>query len=200
MRALVVDDEAVARRRLIRMLERLPDVEVAGQAADGHEALAAIAELAPDVVFLDIRMPGLDGLAVAKSSDQLPPIVFTTAYSEHAVDAFEVAAVDYLLKPVRRERLVAALDRARLRTGPTAPSQLEELLERVAGKRSDAEPAPVSARFGNTVRIFDPRDICRFAASSKYTVFTSEGRDYLLDESLSSLEKRLEPYLQKRNR
>jgi DNA-binding LytR/AlgR family response regulator len=190
VKALVVDDEPLARRRLIRMLERMPDVEVAGQAGDGVEALEAIRRLDLDVVLLDIRMPGLDGLTLASSADDLPPIVFTTAYNEHAVDAFEVAAVDYLLKPVRRERLASALDRVRSRSEQTMPSQLRELLDRVT--RTDTpEPTPVTARAGGSVKIFDPREIARFSATSKVTVFRRDGREYVLDESLSSLESRL---------
>ncbi len=190
MRVLVVDDEPIARRRLVRMLQRLPNVEVAGQASDGVEALGRIDELRPDLVLLDIRMPGLDGIAVASSSQSLPPIVFTTAYSEYAVDAFDIAAVDYLLKPIKRERLEAALERARSRTAAPDGAQLERLVEQLTHARP-VEPAPVTARLGATVHVFDPREISRFYASSKYTLFCRDGREYVLDETLASLEQRL---------
>ncbi|MBC7977655.1 MAG: response regulator, partial [Myxococcales bacterium] len=103
MRVLVVDDEAPARRRLIRMIATIPDVTVAGEAGDADAALTQVAALAPDVVLLDIRLPGMDGLALAARYAHLPPIVFVTAYSEFALRAFELDAVDYLVKPVRPE-------------------------------------------------------------------------------------------------
>lgn len=121
MRVLIVDDEPPARRRLRRMLERMPGVEVCGEAGDGVEALERIAERAPDLVLLDVRMPGLDGIELARRGESLLPIVFTTAYDEYALRAFEVAAVDYLLKPIRAERLRGALERARERSGPRTP-------------------------------------------------------------------------------
>ena len=114
MRVLVVDDEGVARRRLVRMLSRMDEVEVAGEAASGDEALQQIASLRPDVVLLDIRMPGMDGLELAGNLPQpAPHVIFTTAYQEYAVQAFERSAVDYLLKPVETDRLQAALDKVR---------------------------------------------------------------------------------------
>src|SRR3954454_19807948 len=114
MRALLVDDEAPARERLRRLLGEVPDVEIAGEAEDGERAMAEIARLAPDVVFLDIQMPGCTGMEVAASlPSPRPHIVFCTAFDEYAVDAFELSAVDYLLKPVNRARLARALDRVR---------------------------------------------------------------------------------------
>ena len=112
MRALVVDDEAPARSRMRRLLADHGGVEVVGEAHDGASALTAIFTHKPDVVLLDIRMPGLDGITLAQTCRDLPPIIFCTGYDEHAVKAFEVNAVDYLLKPVRPERLAAALARA----------------------------------------------------------------------------------------
>lgn len=176
MKVLVVDDEAPARRRLVRMLGRLGGVEVVGEAADGEEALALARRLAPDLLLLDIDMPEMDGLELAEVPD-LPPIVFTTAHAEHALRAFEVAAVDYLLKPISRERLAEAIDRARARVGaaPVGPGG----------------PVRVTARSGSTVYVVDAAEITRFHAEDKVTVFTHEGRELLLDESLSSLEQRL---------
>jgi DNA-binding LytR/AlgR family response regulator len=183
---LVVDDEPLARRRLLRMLGRIAGVTQADEAADGIEALERIERERPDVVLLDIRMPGLDGLTLAAEGRGLPPIIFTTAHDEYAVQAFEVAAVDYLLKPVREERLRAALDR--VGAGRRAdPAALRALLERLA----PPDVAPISARSGASVRFFDPRAITRFWARDKYTAFQQEGREYLLDESLAQLEERL---------
>lgn len=193
MKALVVDDEAPARRRLARMLQQLPDVEVSGQLEDGDAVLRALESAAhPDVVFLDVRMPGLDGLSLVQRYAELPPIVFVTAYEQYAVQAFEVNAVDYLLKPVRQERLAAALERVRSR----------QLADRDAISRALAAARPVaplaiprvvsSAR--GVIRLFDARDITRFWASEKYTVFRADGADQLTEEPLSALESRLAPH------
>lgn len=113
MRVLVVDDEPLARRRLIRLLGKIHETEVVGEAANGEEALARIREKDPDVVLLDIRMPGVDGLRLVSENRDLPPIIFTTAYDEYAVQAFEANAVDYLLKPVQSARLEVALGKVR---------------------------------------------------------------------------------------
>jgi two-component system LytT family response regulator len=115
LRVLVVDDEAPARRKLRRLLGALPDVEVAGEAGSGPEAVERVAELAPDLVLLDIQMPELDGFGViaAVGVDAMPPVIFVTAYDEHALRAFEVRALDYLLKPVAPDRLREAVARVR---------------------------------------------------------------------------------------
>jgi len=126
MRILVVDDEELARGRLVRMLAAIPDMKVVGEAGDGVSALAQIEALRPDLVLLDVEMPGLDGLAVAERPD-MPPIVFTTAHSRFAVDAFEADAYDFLLKPVSRDRLLRAIEKVRARrlaaVGPRGSSR-----------------------------------------------------------------------------
>lgn len=127
MKALIVDDEAPARERMRQLLEAFGDVEVAGEAADGQEALDKIRDLKPDVVFLDIQMPGINGLEVAASlPSPRPLIVFCTAYDQYAVDAFEMFALDYLLKPVTRIRLKKSLERARLRVQREASAKVRE--------------------------------------------------------------------------
>lgn len=180
MRVLVVDDEEPARRRLVRMLERLGGLEVVGEAGDGERALALIRERAPELLLLDIDMPEMDGLELAELPG-LPPVIFTTAHAEHAVRAFEVAAVDYLLKPIGRERLAEAIERARARLGRAA-----------AAASPVAEPPPrITARSGGTVHVIDASEITRFHATDKVTIFVHEGRELVLDDSLSALEDRL---------
>lgn len=183
MRALVVDDEAPARRRLIRMLEPL-GVQVIGEAQDGLEALKVVDQTQPDLIFLDIRMPNLDGLALAAQYAHLPPVVFVTAFEEHAIEAFDVNAVDYLLKPVRQERLRKTLERIRTQT-PSAQAGFEAL----------APPAPEVPRVvvhdRNTTHLFDAPQITRFWSSNKYTVFQHENVEHLTNEPLSALEERL---------
>ena len=129
MRILVVDDEAPARDRLKRLLREFTEVEVVGEAADGKAALAATAELQPDLILLDIRMPGMDGMEAARhlaTLPQPPRVIFTTAYGEHALEAFEAQAIDYLVKPVRKERLAQALERAAKILTPSADTPPEQ--------------------------------------------------------------------------
>src|SRR5713226_5053348 len=113
MRALIIDDERLARVELKRLMTAHPEVEIAGEARGGEEALALIPKLAPDLVFLDIQMPGMTGFDLLERLDDLPQIIFTTAYDEYAIKAFEVSALDYLLKPIVPARLAAALAKVR---------------------------------------------------------------------------------------
>jgi len=184
MKVLVVDDEAPARRRLTRMLSELKNVEVAGEAEDGEAALEQIAKLKPDALFLDIRMPKLDGLSLAARWSDLPPIIFVTAYDEHAVKAFEVNAVDYLLKPVRPERLEAAVEKLRNRTPSRIPAAALEAVSPAKGTRI------VTTQRG-VIRFFEAKDIVRFWSSDKYTLFTTAGEEQMTEEPLDSLEARL---------
>jgi DNA-binding LytR/AlgR family response regulator len=169
MRVLLVDDEPLARARLARMLARIEGVTVVGEAGDAVEAEARIEALAPELVFLDIRMPGLDGLALAQTG-RLPPVVFVTAHAEHALPAFDVPAVDYLLKPVSQERLLRAVERARARGAP---------------------PPRIRARTRQGVVLVSAEEITAFSARDKYSVFLHQGEELLLEESLSALEARL---------
>jgi DNA-binding LytR/AlgR family response regulator len=186
---LVVDDEAPARRRLVRLLGRVRDVEVVGEAADGSQAVERIRALSPDLVFLDIAMPGMSGLEVAARAG-LPPIVFTTAHEQHAIEAFDLAAVDYLLKPIEPERLGRAIERVRERRDRLSPDRLGQLL-RAAGQ---APLYRIAAQRGSTVRLLDPEEVTRLSSSDKYTVARVGGEELLIDESLSTLEQRLERY------
>lgn len=199
MRVLVVDDEAPARRRLCRLLAELGDVEVVGEAADGVEARAQIDALAPDAVLLDVQMPELDGLALARGG-AMPKVIFTTAHAQHAIEAFELAAVDYLLKPIERDRLRRAIERVREHLGRAAPPDVPSVDDvlRAARGRADAPqaapPARLAAREGGRVRMFDVGEITRLFAQDKYVVLRHDGREVLLDDSLAELEVRLAPH------
>ena len=188
MRVLVVDDEAPARRRLVRMLAELPGLELAGEAEDAESALRVIEAVAPDLVLLDIQLPGMSGLALAQRYADLPPIVFVTAYDEFAVQAFEVNAVDYLLKPVRPERLAAAIERARNRAVASRAH-----VTRAMNALAAPDPTRVVTAGRGEVRFFDARTITRFWSSEKYTVFRAEGKEHLTEEPLGLLEERLRP-------
>jgi DNA-binding LytR/AlgR family response regulator len=178
MRVLVADDEAPARRLLIRMLEQL-GVEVVGEASTGLEALAQVGRVRPELLLLDIDMPEMDGLELAARHARLPPVVFVTAHEQHAVRAFELDALDYLLKPVRLERLAAALQRARERGGPRLPRPPDDGVPRVIAHDRGA------------ILVFDARTIDRFHAAEKYTLFTVDGREHMTEEPLVALETRL---------
>src|SRR5262249_38990744 len=130
IRTLVVDDEKLARDRLLSFLRSIDDVEVVGQAKNGVEAVRLIEETAPDLVFLDVQMPGMDGFGVLKAVSKAPQVVFATAFDEYAIQAFEVPAADYLLKPISRARLEEAVRRVRQRVGGHGPApQLQDLME-----------------------------------------------------------------------
>lgn len=184
MRIAIVDDEALARDRLRRLLGEIGGIEVVGEAANGRQALELCAERRPDVVLLDIRMPGIDGLETAThlaAVEQAPAVIFTTAYGDHALAAFEANAIDYLLKPVRRERLQQALAKARglQRTQIDAARRLDP-----AAVRSH-----ICARHGNQLRLIAINEIVYFRADHKYVVVRHAGGEVLIEESLKSIEE-----------
>jgi two-component system LytT family response regulator len=206
---LIADDEAVARARLRRLFAQSPDVAVVAECADGREAVAAVERLRPDVVFLDIRMPELDGFGVvdalagegAGGGHQAPHVVFVTAYDAHAVRAFEVNAVDYLLKPVDAERLRATLDRVRRRdaAGGRAPApdqrRLLALLEELVAAR------PASARLGERLlvrgegRMYFVRlsDVDYLESAGNYVTLHAGEARHQVRERIGELARRLDP-------
>lgn len=179
MRVLIVDDEPLARQVLRELLEECPGVTVAGEAAAGAEALAQMAALRPDVALLDLQMPGMDGFAVARSLSgaRLPLIIFVTAFEKHALQAFEAGAVDYLLKPVRRERLLAALERAR---------------KQLAGLRGAAAPAAelkrIVGRLGADLHLLAPDEVIAFQAEGDAVRIVAASGRYYAEHSLKALE------------
>lgn len=184
MRILIADDEPLARTRLRRMLEELPQAANLAEAENGLQALKLIGEWQPDVVLLDIRMPGLDGLEVAKRLTHLehpPAIIFTTAFDSHAIAAFESQATDYLLKPIRKERLQQALTKATR----TTRLQLANLPQHGAGTAR----THLSATQGGKLRLIPLRDILYFQAGHKYVSVHYTDGEVLIEESLKSLEE-----------
>lgn len=184
MRILIADDERPARERLRHLLDGLDGYEVIGEAGSGLEVISQIDSAQPEVVLLDIRMPGMDGLETARHLCQLnpaPAVIFTTAYQEHALAAFESNAVDYLLKPIRRERLQEALQRAQVVSRG-----------RLAALREHDPQAParnyLSAVVQGRIQLASVADICYFRAEQKYITAAWPGGELLLDESLKTLE------------
>jgi two-component system, LytTR family, response regulator len=196
LRVLLADDEAPARRKLIRFLEEHADIEIVGQAANGIDAVDLIDLTTPDVVFLDIHMPDLDGLGVAEAilaRERPPRIVFVTAHDRYAVKAFEVSALDYLLKPYDRDRFERALERTRkaLMSEPAAPAGLAQMLARVRKDESYARRLLVSNEGRSS---FVPvRDIVRLESDGNNVTIVSRGGAFSLRSTLESLEARLDP-------
>ncbi len=186
MRVLLVDDEPIARQILREHLESFPDVEIVGEAGSGVEAVELIQTLNPDVVFLDLQMPELGGLAVARKlrGDRMPLIVFVTAFEQHALEAFDAGAVDYLLKPVRQERLAATI----LKVRPLLGARPVKVEKAVAG------PARrIVGRHGSDMHLLDPAEVVAFEADGE-TVFiiTAAGGRYYAEHTLKALEARLD--------
>lgn len=185
LRTIIADDEPIARRRLALLCAGRAGVSVVGEAVDGPDTISRIRILAPDVVLLDIAMPGLDGLAVAASAlveERPPAIVFCTASDAHAVRAFEVSAADYLLKPVQRERLEQALARARrLRNTPSPPS--------VCSMR----PVHLWVPHRGAMHRIDVADITRIDAEGDFVKLWTKRAQFLLSETLTRLAERLDP-------
>lgn len=203
IRVMIVEDEAPARATMRMLLEQDPDVSVVGETW-GAKAVEDIAAAGPDLIFLDVRMPRMDGFQVLNSLEQTPPpvVVFVTAYEEHAVDAFDVRALDYVLKPFTDQRFQEALVRAKERVRGGAHgledlrAQLLDLGERALG---DARPRTADFRSsdrivledGGTTIVLPPVRVTWIEASGPYVVVHAEGREYLVRTSLTALEERL---------
>ncbi|WP_224242110.1 LytR/AlgR family response regulator transcription factor [Hyalangium gracile] len=187
LRVLIADDELLARKRLARLLSALPDVEVCGEAADGEAVLAAARAGGLDVILLDIHMPGLSGLdALALLPEDGPGVILCTAHAEHAVDAFEHGAVDYVLKPVEAARLQKALDRARARLG--AKDGQEPAKGQAPGSKGLTR-LPIPTRQG--IVLVDPETISHATLEGELvTVFTTQG-EFLTDFTLNELADKL---------
>ena len=186
MRTLIVDDEAPARERLRALLVETGGIDIVGEADNGLAALEMAARDMPNLVLLDIRMPGMDGLEAARHMAGLEPapaVIFTTAYSEHALAAFEAHAIDYLLKPVRKARLAQALQRAR----QLSAAQLNAYRHTVAGAPSPRTHLSACSR--GRVELVNVRDIRYFQAGDKYVAVCHGGGEILIDDPLKALEE-----------
>ena len=195
IRTLIVDDEPIARQVLRDELCRIEGVTIAGEAVDGHDALAKIESLRPDVVLLDLQMPELDGFDVIRClpSDALPVIIIVTAYDEHAIRAFEAGALDYLLKPVARERLEKALDRARALYGRKreVAETLERLSEIPVAPSSGPRRRKIVGRSGEEYHLLDIDDVLAFQAEREIVWIITSGQRYMATQPLHQIDARL---------
>jgi two-component system response regulator AlgR len=195
MKILVVDDEKLARERLMRLIEKSGQHQVLGEAADGRTAIAQVEKLQPDIVLLDIRMPGMDGLEAARhimTLENPPAIIFCTAYGEHALEAFQTQAVGYLLKPVKSEQLEAALNaaaklnRAQLLHITNTPAAVHATTDNVS---RPAARQHISARTRNGLVLVPIADVRCFITDHKYVTAYHTGGELLIDDALKDLEE-----------
>ena len=191
IRAVIVDDEELARQVIREMLDPHPEIEVVAECANGFDAVRTVAEIKPDLIFLDIQMPKLDGFEVLELIGNDFAVIFATAYDEHALRAFEVHAVDYLLKPFRAERFDEALQRAKERIGKKMSTSPEELsaATRTAGQYAER----IVVKDGTRVQIIPVAKLDYAEAQDDYIALASQGKKYLKQQTVSSLEASLDP-------
>ena len=194
LKALLVDDEMVARRRMRRLLEREPDITIAAECADGGAALEEIEREAPDLLLLDVQMPEMDGFEVIRRlpEDRLPCVIFVTAYDQYAMQAFDVHAIDYLLKPFSANRFQLALDRARARIrARQADLGLAGLISSMRGRSQYL--SRVSVRTGGRIVLVDLATVDWMEAADNYVRLHCGNREHVVRETFGSLERQLDP-------
>ena len=210
MRVVVIDDEAIARKRILRLLKEQPEVSVVAECSDAESGVEAITELAPDLVFLDVQLGGTDGFGVIESvgAERMPPVIFVTAHDQYALRAFDVHAVDYLLKPFSPERFRNSLDRAINRVsddgnGRQSAADLSGLLESMRAEQQKLERMIVGSREGYMQRMLvKAENRMIFVRSSDITWFGAEGnyirvhvgrQAYVVRDTMANLESKLDP-------
>ncbi len=192
IRVVVVDDEDLARRRLLKLLLKYArEVEIVGEARNGEEAVAVISSLRPDVVFLDVQMPGCDGFEVVRRLKDKPFIVFATAYNEYALKAFEENSVDYLLKPVGQKRLERTFEKLRLFTASSSPP-VNENIEKMLSRLASPALQRLKVSLGDRIILVDLADVAYFESREKYTYLHTADREYPIDGTLADLEGKLD--------
>lgn len=201
MRALIVDDEPLARQRIRLLARDEPDLQILGECADAADALAAIRRVHPDLLFLDVQMPEIDGFELLRKlpPEQLPVVIFTTAYDKHAVRAFEIHALDYLLKPFQPERFKAAVNRVRQHlANKNASSAASGLLDLLAARQNSSPLSTqyltrLTAKTDDKVVVIKTADIDSIESAGNYVAVNAGKQTHILRETLNSLEKQLDP-------
>ncbi|HVN27585.1 MAG TPA: LytTR family DNA-binding domain-containing protein [Candidatus Binataceae bacterium] len=193
IRTVIVEDEAPARGRLIRFLKAHPDIELAGEAATGAEAIALIERSSPDLILLDIKLPDISGLEVLKRLNDRPHVIFSTAYDSYAIEAFEVEAVDFLLKPYEQARVDTALERVRARIhSADAPVSLEALLRKLGARTSEASQR-IALHDREHIVLANSGEIFYFVAEGDEVYARLRGRRLSVRRSLREIERMMEP-------
>lgn len=190
---IVIDDESIARQRLIRLLNEFNGhFQVIGEAKNGIEGAKLTNELKPDLIFLDIQMPGKTGFDMLEELEHMPQVVFCTAYEEFALKAFQTLALDYLVKPVEKDRLQLTLDKLARNEAGGATMQVQQLLDMVRQKTNHKELQSIPYKTGDRIILIKLEKITHFAANEKYVEFyTNDGKTYLTELSLKKLTERL---------
>ena len=191
LRVAIVDDEALARSVLREYLASMPDVQVVAECANGFEAVKVVAELQPDLLLLDVQMPKLDGFEVLDLVGRDVAVIFVTAYDQYALKAFEVHAVDYLLKPFSADRLAEALGRARERLSKGERLAVDEVSK--AARPADTHASRVLVRDGSRVHVLPVAKIAYVQAQDDYAAFFCDGKEYLKEQTLGDVEASLDP-------
>jgi DNA-binding LytR/AlgR family response regulator len=192
IRCLIVDDEEIARQHLARLLSAHAEIEIAGEASNGTEALAVISASSPEVIFLDIEMPGLSAFDMLAQLSHPPLIVFATAYDKYAVNAFEANAIDYLLKPIEPPRLAKAIEK--INAALSRPrEEYESLLRRALSTLHPGPPAKLAARRGARIILLSPKDILYAAIEDKIVFFHTQTDRFATDRTMGELEDMLTP-------
>lgn len=196
LRALIAEDEELARQRLKRLLGKHADIEIIGEAEDGESALEMVNGLKPDILFLDIQMPVMTGVEIVSRFTHLPHIIFTTAYDRYAVNAFEIGAVDYLLKPVTGEGLDRALARVRSRAAESSPDPtvLDGILKTLEGMREKKSRLSIlTASQGDRIKVLQVENITVMRAEDRYVIcYTADG-EFVTDNTIRHLAGALDP-------
>jgi two-component system LytT family response regulator len=201
MRALIVDDEPLARQRIRLLARDEPDLQIMGECADAADALAAIHRASPDLLFLDVQMPEMDGFELLRKlpPERLPVVIFTTAYDKHAVRAFEIHALDYLLKPFQPERFKAAIHRARQHLANRQASSAAHGLLDLLATRQNSSPSStqyltrLTAKTDDKVVVIKTVDIDSIESAGNYVAVNAGKQTHILRDTLNSLEKQLDP-------
>ena len=194
VRALIIDDEDLARNRLRKMLSKYSgEIEIVGEAGNGEEAVEKTDALRPDVIFLDVQMPPFDGFEVVRRVRQKPFVVFTTAFDEYALKAFEENSVDYLLKPIDEARLERAVQKLR-RILKEPPRKLDENVERLLAQLASPPLKRIQVKSGDRIFFIDTEEIVYFEAKDKYTFLHTAGQEHIIDLTLAELEDKLDKW------
>ena len=196
LRAVIAEDEKLASQRLKRLLNKYADVRIIGEAGDGRTALDVVNELKPDILFLDIQMPVMTGIEIVTKFKHIPHIIFTTAYDQYAVNAFEIGAVDYLLKPINKESVHRALERVRSRANesPAGEAVLDRILKTLKGMQAkESHISILTACQGEKIKVLQVEKIKVLRAEDRYVICYTDDGEFVTDNTIKQLAESLNP-------